>query len=72
MAGTLWADAREVYSVITVALFALNELLVQALAGVADLASKYDSDGVDVYFLNNPRFALNVTVNPVFAFGIFP
>jgi len=28
----------------------------EALAGVADLAAKYSSEGVDVYFLNNPRF----------------
>jgi uncharacterized protein YegL len=33
----------------------------EALAGIADLAAKYDSDGVDVYFLNNARFAMDVT-----------
>jgi hypothetical protein len=71
MVGTRWADAREVCSLITIALLAFDDLLEQALAGIADLASKYDSEGVDVYFLNNPRFALDVTVNSCFAPYIF-
>jgi len=33
----------------------------EALAGIADLAAKYDSDGVDVYFLNDGRSAMNLT-----------
>jgi uncharacterized protein YegL len=33
----------------------------EALAGIADLAAKYDSDGVDVYFLNDSRSATNLT-----------
>jgi len=32
----------------------------EALAGVADLAARYNSDGVDVYFLNNSRSAVNI------------
>jgi len=45
-------------------LFALfDDFTLQALAGIADLAAKYDSDGVDVYFLNNARFAMDVTVS---------
>jgi len=33
----------------------------EALAGIADLAAKYDSNGVDVYFLNDGRSATNLT-----------
>lgn len=40
-----------------------NSLFAQALAGVADLAAKYDSDGVDVYFLNHPRFSMDLKVD---------
>lgn len=40
---------------------ALWEDAREALAGVADLAAKYGFDGVDVYFLNNPRYAMDVT-----------
>jgi hypothetical protein len=32
----------------------------EALAGVADLNSKFSTGGVDVYFLNNTQFALDV------------
>jgi hypothetical protein len=48
-----------------------NRLIPQALAGVADLAAKYNSDGVDVYFLNNSRFAVDIKVS-TFIFPIFP
>jgi len=32
----------------------------EALASVADIAAKHDSDGLDVYFLNNPIFRTNI------------
>jgi hypothetical protein len=37
-----------------------------ALAGLADIAARYDSDGVDVYFLNSHRVGtgLHVSVFP--------
>ncbi|KAH9946510.1 hypothetical protein B0H21DRAFT_743167 [Amylocystis lapponica] len=32
----------------------------EALAGVAELAAKYDAEGTDVYFLNDKRFELGI------------
>ncbi|KAG8955522.1 hypothetical protein FRC03_011112 [Tulasnella sp. 419] len=32
----------------------------EALAGVADVAARYDADGVDVHFLNNPVVGRNI------------
>ncbi|KAF9518328.1 hypothetical protein BS47DRAFT_1338614 [Hydnum rufescens UP504] len=33
----------------------------EALAGLADVASQYDVDGIDVHFLNDPRVGQNMT-----------
>lgn len=33
-----------------------------ALAGIADAAAKYDTDGVDVHFLNDRRVGKNMKV----------
>jgi hypothetical protein len=35
----------------------------KALAGVARVASQYDDDGIDIYFLNSRDFARKVTVS---------
>ncbi|KAG8745204.1 hypothetical protein FRC10_008516 [Ceratobasidium sp. 414] len=37
-----------------------------ALAGLADAAAKYDQDGIDVHFLNDPRVGTNMKVRFVF------
>lgn len=34
---------------------------LSALAGLLEVATKYDPDGIDVFFLNNPATAYNVT-----------
>ena len=34
----------------------------EALAGLADAAAKYDQEGIDVHFLNNPRVGTNIKV----------
>lgn len=34
-----------------------------ALAGIADVAARYDSDGVDIYFLNDPAVGKNLSVS---------
>ena len=34
----------------------------EALAGLAELYARYDTDGLDVYFLNDPRCRVNLRV----------
>jgi hypothetical protein len=34
----------------------------EALSGIASLAGTYDSDGIDIYFLNNPQVGRNLVV----------
>ena len=34
-----------------------------ALVGLADLATQHSLEGVDIYFLNNPRYERNTKVN---------
>ena len=34
-----------------------------ALAGIADVAARYDADGVDIYFLNNPSVGRGMRVS---------
>lgn len=36
----------------------------EALAALAEIASKYDADGIDVCFLNDRRVGRNMTVRP--------
>lgn len=33
-----------------------------ALAGIADVAGRYDADGVDIHFLNNPSVGRGMKV----------
>lgn len=35
----------------------------EALAGIAEAAAAYDSDGIDIYFLNSERTGQNMTVS---------
>lgn len=52
------------YISLTLVIFILfDRFIPQALAGVADLAAKYSSDGVDVHFLNNSRSAVDIKVS---------
>jgi hypothetical protein len=38
-----------------------------ALANIADLARKFDTDGIDIYFLNNPLHEREIMVTIIFA-----
>lgn len=35
----------------------------EALAGIADVAARYDADGVDICFLNDPAVGRNMKVS---------
>ncbi|KAK0453074.1 hypothetical protein EV421DRAFT_647874 [Armillaria borealis] len=32
----------------------------EALSNLADMAGRYDEDGIDIYFLNDPKFGRNI------------
>jgi len=41
------------------------------LASIADLAKKFDADGVDIYFLNNPIYEREIKVDHQFCLSGF-
>jgi hypothetical protein len=43
-----------------------------ALANIADLAKKFDADGVDIYFLNSPIYELEIRVKRSFRLDFPP
>jgi hypothetical protein len=37
----------------------------EALSGIASLAGSYDSDGIDIFFLNSPAVGRHLVVRPL-------
>ncbi len=60
MLGPSWTEVRDI--LVGGNIFKDSFQATEALSTLADMAGRYDDDGIDIYFLNSPRFGTHIKV----------